>query len=118
MRGDIRLPFVETITGDAQFTGNLGSWTLTGVQQLYGLTFKFWRESSTLSHVAPPRELIVPPFEVSVKPGLAQSEPNSAPILFASLMFPVRKPLYLPQIRNIRFSVKSPRFVYLVVSFL
>jgi hypothetical protein len=73
MRGNILLQFVETITGDAQFTGNLGGWTLTGAQQLHGLAFKFGRESSTLSHVAPPRELIVPPFEVSVKPGPAHS---------------------------------------------
>jgi len=75
MPGNILLPFVETIAGDTEFTGNLSGWALAGVQELDRLSFKLGREPSSLPHVAPPRELIVPPFEVSVKPGLAQPVP-------------------------------------------
>jgi hypothetical protein len=46
---------------------------LTGVEKLWRLSLKLGREPSTLAHVAPPRELIVPPFEGSVKPVAAHS---------------------------------------------
>jgi hypothetical protein len=72
MRVDVLLPFVETVAGDDEFTGNLGGRSLTGVQELYRLSLELRCEPSSLPHVAPPRERIVPPFEVSVKPGLAQ----------------------------------------------
>jgi hypothetical protein len=39
------------------------------------LSFKFGREPSSLCHLTPPWGRSVPPFEVSVKPGLAHPDP-------------------------------------------
>ena len=57
----------------AELTGSLGSKALPGIQQLHGLSLKLGSEPSSLSHVAPPLGRIVPPFEVSVKPGPAHA---------------------------------------------
>ena len=72
MTGHFFLPFVETIPWDAELPSNLSGRALAGIQELYCLSLKLGSEPSSLPHVTSPRELIVPPFEVSVKPGLAQ----------------------------------------------
>lgn len=72
MRGHVFLSFIETITRDAEFTGNLSGGPLARIQQQHSLSLKLGGKPSSLAHVAPPRGTIVPPFEVSVKPGPAQ----------------------------------------------
>ena len=72
MGGDVFLPFVEPIAGDAEFPRDLGGRALAGIEKLHRLSFKLGRESSSFCHLTPPWGRIVPPFEVSVKPGLAQ----------------------------------------------
>lgn len=69
------LPFLEPITGNAKFPGDLGGRALAGVEQLHRLPLKLGRESSSFCHLTPPWGRIVPPFEVSVKPGLAHPAP-------------------------------------------
>lgn len=66
------LPLVEPIARNAEFPSNLGGWTLPRIEELHGLPLKFRGESSSLAQSHLPRA-IVPPFEVSVKPGLAQA---------------------------------------------
>jgi hypothetical protein len=77
MGGDVFLPLVEPIAGNAEFAGDLGGRTLASVEELNCLSFKLGREPSSLCHTTPPWGRIVPPFEVSVKPGLAQPIPFS-----------------------------------------
>lgn len=57
MKGHLHLslPLVETIAPAAEFTGNLGSRSLAGIEQPDCLSLKFWSEPSSLTHVAPPR---------------------------------------------------------------
>jgi hypothetical protein len=81
MSGNVLLPFVEAITGNAEFPSDLGHRALAGVEQLDRLSFKLGREPSSFCHLTPPWGRIVPPFEVSVKPGPAQNVP-----LFAFIM--------------------------------
>ncbi len=58
--------------GNAEFSGDFGSWALAGVEALHGLPLKLGRKSSSFCHLTPPSgHIVVPPFEVSVKPGLA-----------------------------------------------
>ncbi len=71
MGGDVFLPFVEPIAGNAEFASDLGGRALAGVEELDCLSFKLGREPSSLCHTTPPWGRIVPPFEVSVKLGLA-----------------------------------------------
>jgi len=71
--------FVEAITGNAEFPGDLGGGALAGVEKLHSLPLKLGRESSSFCHLTPPWGRIVSPFEVSVKPGLAQPVPFSCP---------------------------------------
>ena len=83
MSGDVFLPFVEPIAGNAEFAGDLGGRALAGVEELDCLSFKLGREPSSFCHLTPPWGHIVPPFEVSVKPGLAQAV---FPVVFVSVM--------------------------------
>jgi hypothetical protein len=85
MSGDVLLPFVEAITGNAEFPSDLGGRALAGVEQLDRLSFKLGREPSSFGHITPPWERIVPPFEVSVKPGLAHSPFPDVPDRIASI---------------------------------
>ena len=62
MAGDLLLPFVESIAGDAQFTSDLGRRALPGIQELHSLSFEFRCEPSSLPHVVPPRGLHRAPF--------------------------------------------------------
>jgi len=41
MHGHRFLPLLEAIAGNAEFARNLGSWRVTGIQQLDRLAFKF-----------------------------------------------------------------------------
>ena len=75
MSGDVLLPFVEAITGNAEFPSDLGRRALAGVEQLDRLSFKLGREPSSFCHLTPPWGRIVPPFEVSVKPGQLNMTP-------------------------------------------
>jgi hypothetical protein len=75
MSGDVLLPFVEAITGNAELPSDFGGGALAGVEQLDCLSFKLGREPSSFCHITPPWGRSVPPFEVSVKPGLAQPVP-------------------------------------------
>jgi hypothetical protein len=72
MSGDLLLPFVEAIARNTELSGDLGGRALAGVEQLDCVSFKLGRKPSSLCHLTPPWGRIVPPFEVSVKPGLAQ----------------------------------------------
>lgn len=72
MSGDVFLPFVEPIAGNAEFPGDLGGRALsrcTACRLNSGV-------NRPLCHTTPPWGRIVPPFEVSVKPGLAQNFPR------------------------------------------
>ena len=82
MSGDVFPPFVEPIAGNAEFAGKLGGWALARVEELDCLSFKLGREPSSFCHLTPPWGRIVPPFEVSVKPGLAHSDPFVRPLCF------------------------------------
>src|SRR5206468_6681732 len=93
MPGDLFLPLIETIAWDAKLTGDLGGGALPGVQQLHRLSLKLGSKPSSLSHVAPPRELIVPPFEVSVKPGSAHPVPFVSTPLESSILLARSYPL-------------------------
>jgi len=78
MNGRLFLPLVETIAPAAEFTSNLGSRALAGIEQLDCLSLKFWSEPSSLTHVAPPRGYRAL-FKASVKPGPAQNVPFGLP---------------------------------------
>ncbi len=62
MDGDLSLPFVQAIAGNPEFPRNLGRRALSGSQKLYSLSLEFWREPSSLPHVAPLQELHRAPF--------------------------------------------------------
>jgi hypothetical protein len=72
MRRHLLLPFIETIAWNAEFPSDLGRRTVAGIQKFNGLTLELRSESSSLSLSHLRGGLIVPPFEVSVKPGPAQ----------------------------------------------